>query len=123
MIGLEVAKDVGVKILNIKGDSDLIILQVWSPWSNFLVSAKENFKDQKIELACERNFDKVYSKSEKGTKIVMASSSRKSHNLAFKLWIDRLDVKIVPRRHNSLDNKSVVSVSTLQLSEELPKRP
>ena len=28
LIGLEVAKDMGVKILNIKGDSDLIILQV-----------------------------------------------------------------------------------------------
>ena len=28
MIGLEVAKDMGVKILNIKGDSDLIIFQV-----------------------------------------------------------------------------------------------
>ena len=35
--------------------------------SNFLVLAKENFKDQKIELACERNFDKVDSKSDKGT--------------------------------------------------------
>ena len=28
LIGLEIAKDMGIKILNIKGDSDLIILQV-----------------------------------------------------------------------------------------------
>ena len=51
----------------------------------------------------------------------MASSSRKSHNLPFKLWIDGLDVKTIPRRQNSLDNKSVVTVSTLQLSEDLAK--
>ena len=51
----------------------------------------------------------------------MASSSRKSHNLAFRLWIVVLDVKIVPKKQNSLANKSVVSVLTLQLSEDLPK--
>ena len=28
LLGLEMARDVGIKILNIKGDSDLIILQV-----------------------------------------------------------------------------------------------
>jgi ribonuclease HI len=28
LLGLEIAKDMGVKILNIKGDSDLVILQV-----------------------------------------------------------------------------------------------
>jgi ribonuclease HI len=28
LLGLEIAKDMGIKILNIKGDSDLIILQV-----------------------------------------------------------------------------------------------
>ena len=28
LLGLEIAKDMGIKILNIRGDSDLIILQV-----------------------------------------------------------------------------------------------
>jgi ribonuclease HI len=28
LLGLEIAKDMGIKILNIKGDSDLVILQV-----------------------------------------------------------------------------------------------
>jgi ribonuclease HI len=28
LLGLEIAKDMGIKILNIKGDSDLLILQV-----------------------------------------------------------------------------------------------
>ena len=62
------------------------------------MSTKENFKDRKIELACERNFGKVYSKLDKGIEIAMASSSRKSHNLAFRLWIEGLDVKTVPER-------------------------
>lgn len=60
-------------------------LENYAICSNFLVSTKENFKDQKIELACERNFDKVYPKSDKGIEIAIASSSRKSHNLAFRL--------------------------------------
>ena len=34
MIGLEIAKDMGVKILNIKGDSDLIIFQVKNQYAS-----------------------------------------------------------------------------------------
>jgi ribonuclease HI len=28
LLGLEIAKDMGIKIINVKGDSDLVILQV-----------------------------------------------------------------------------------------------
>ena len=87
--------------------------------SNFLAPTKDKFDDGKDKQVCKKNFDGAPLRSRIG--IIITSPNEISHNLAFRLWFNVLDVIRVPKKKNNLADRSIVSVSTLRPLEELLK--
>jgi ribonuclease HI len=83
--GLEIDKDMGIDILNIKGHSNLVILQVKN---------KYTCKSERVRIYMNAIWDTME-------------------------WFHSLYLILVPREHNNLAYKLVVSFSTFHCSEEL----